>query len=121
MSLSFDFPILYVRDVAASVAFYTPLIGAPVEASPGFAMFVMASGARLGLWKTGGVEPKPIGAPGASEIAMATSEAEVARLHQEWAARGIAIALPPTKMDFGLTFVGLDPDGHRLRVFAPAD
>ena len=23
-------------------------------------------------------------------------------------------------MDFGRTFVGLDPDGHRLRVFAPA-
>jgi hypothetical protein len=26
----------------------------------------------------------------------------------------------PTKMDFGTTFVALDPDGHRLRVFAPA-
>jgi hypothetical protein len=23
-------------------------------------------------------------------------------------------------MDFGRTFVGLDPDGHRMRVFAPA-
>ena len=23
-------------------------------------------------------------------------------------------------MDFGRTFVALDPDGHRLRVFAPA-
>jgi hypothetical protein len=22
-------------------------------------------------------------------------------------------------MDFGFTFVALDPDGHRLRVFAP--
>ena len=25
----------------------------------------------------------------------------------------------PTAMDFGFTFVALDPDGHRLRVFAP--
>jgi hypothetical protein len=24
-------------------------------------------------------------------------------------------------MDFGRTFVALDPDGHRLRVFAPAE
>jgi hypothetical protein len=23
-------------------------------------------------------------------------------------------------MDFGCTFVALDPDGHRLRVFAPS-
>jgi hypothetical protein len=27
---------------------------------------------------------------------------------------------PPTDMDFGRTFVALDPDGDRLRVFAPA-
>ena len=26
----------------------------------------------------------------------------------------------PTDMEFGRTFVALDPDGHRLRVFAPA-
>ena len=26
----------------------------------------------------------------------------------------------PTDLDFGRTFVALDPDGHRLRVFAPA-
>ncbi len=32
----------------------------------------------------------------------------------------LPIAQPPTAMDFGLTFVALDPDGHRLRVFAPA-
>jgi hypothetical protein len=24
-------------------------------------------------------------------------------------------------MDFGYTFVALDPDGHRLRVYAPAE
>jgi hypothetical protein len=26
----------------------------------------------------------------------------------------------PVDLDFGRTFVVLDPDGHRLRVFAPA-
>jgi len=24
-----------------------------------------------------------------------------------------------TRLDFGYAFVGLDPDGHRLRVFMP--
>jgi hypothetical protein len=28
------------------------------------------------------------------------------------------MAQTPTEMDFGTTFVALDPDGHRLRVFA---
>jgi hypothetical protein len=30
-----------------------------------------------------------------------------------------AILQPPTAMDFGYTFLAADPDGHRLRVFAP--
>jgi hypothetical protein len=39
---------------------------------------------------------------------------------QTGAARKLKIAQPPTKLDFGSTFVALlDPDGHHLRVFAP--
>lgn len=121
MPHAFDFTILYVRDVAASVAFYAPLIGAPVEASPGFAMFAFPSGARLGLWKSAGVAPTPNAAPGASEIALMVAPADVDALHAEWSGRGIAVAQPPTDMDFGRTFLALDPDGHRLRVFAPGD
>ena len=34
-------------------------------------------------------------------------------------ASGLPIVQKPTAMDFGHTFVALDPDGHRLRVFAP--
>jgi predicted enzyme related to lactoylglutathione lyase len=30
------------------------------------------------------------------------------------------IVQPPTRMEFGYTCTALDPDGHRLRVFAPA-
>jgi len=32
----------------------------------------------------------------------------------------VSILQGPTDMEFGRTFVGLDPDGHRLRIFAPA-
>ena len=31
------------------------------------------------------------------------------------------IAFPPTDLDFGRSFVALDPDGHRLRVYAVAE
>lgn len=40
-------------------------------------------------------------------------------MHDDWKKRGLIIIQPPTVMDFGSNFVAVDPDGHRLRVFAP--
>ena len=58
--------------------------------------------------------------PGGAEIVFpADDAAAVGAVYDDWRTRGVAIAQEPTKMDFGTTFVGLDPDGHRLRVFAP--
>ena len=116
-----NFVILYVADPVASAAFYTRLLDrAPVEASPTFAMFKLESGTMLGLWSRAGVLPPPDAAPGGSEIGIAVAaDADVDRVHATWAGRGLTIAQPPSAMDFGRTFVALDPDGHRVRVFAP--
>jgi predicted enzyme related to lactoylglutathione lyase len=116
-----NFIMLYVDDVAASVAFYAKVLGRPaVESSPTFAMLPAAPGVMLGLWRRDGVAP-PAGVPGGGEIAItAKSEADVAVTIARWQALGARIAQPPTQMDFGFTGVALDPDGHRLRVFAPA-
>ncbi|MBC7860514.1 MAG: drug:proton antiporter, partial [Burkholderiaceae bacterium] len=51
-------------------------------------------------------------------FALADADAVRAR-HADWARRGLAIIQTPIELDFGHTFVALDPDGHRLRVFAP--
>jgi predicted enzyme related to lactoylglutathione lyase len=117
-----SFILLYVEDVAASEAFYAKVFGrAAIESSPGFAMIPAASGVMLGLWRRDGVAP-PAGAPGGGEIAiMAESEADVAVTIARWRAFGAEIAQPPMQMDFGFTAVALDPDGHRLRVFVPAE
>ena len=57
---------------------------------------------------------------GGSEIAFAVADdAEITRLHA-WKKRGLTIIQAPTKMNFGYTFVALDPDGNRIRAFAPA-
>lgn len=121
MTLSPALALLYVADVARSRAFYEPLFGAPLEATENFAMFRMGSGFSLAIWNVAKVEPSATLAPGGGELCAAVAEPDVARLHREWAARGVAIAQSPTRMDFGLTFVALDPDGHRLRVFCPAE
>jgi predicted enzyme related to lactoylglutathione lyase len=116
-----NFILLYVDNPTSSAAFYASLLGkAPIEASPGFAMFALDSGVMLGLWSKHTVQPAAT-AVGGSEVAFAVADNSViGDLHTDWLQRGMTIVQVPTKMDFGYTFVALDPDGHRLRVFAPS-
>ena len=117
-----NFVILYVDSPRSSTDFYAELLGKPpVEASPTFAMFALDSGVMLGLWSRATVAPAAAAQPGSSEIAFtAAGPAQVDATHADWRKRGLTVVQPPTDMDFGRTFVALDPDGHRLRVFAPA-
>jgi predicted enzyme related to lactoylglutathione lyase len=117
-----NFMILYVDSPKASGDFYSSLLGLEwVESSPTFVLFALESGLMLGLWSRQTVEPAAAAAGGGAELAIPVkSPATVDTTHTEWKARGLSILQEPTEMDFGRTFVGLDPDGHRLRVFAPA-
>ena len=77
----------------------------------------------LGLWSRDNVEPKVAASAGAGsgEIGFnVASDEAVAAMFKDWKKRGLAIAQEPMKMNFGLTFTALDPDGHRLRVYHPA-
>jgi len=116
-----NFILLYVDSPAASAAFYTELLGhEPAERSATFAMFALSSSVMLGLWGRHTVEPMAPAATGGHELAFAVADkAAVQALYVTWGQRGLRIAQVPTDLDFGHTFVALDPDGHRLRVFAP--
>lgn len=117
----FNFVLLHVADHAASAALYHALLGIPiVEQKADIAILPLRDGVMLGLWSRETVEPRSTGATGASEIAFALADtAAVEAMHADWKARGLAIAQAPTQMSFGTTFVALDPDGHRVRIFAP--
>lgn len=116
-----NFIILYVDQPLASADFYRDLLGCqPVEASPTFALFALDSGLTLGLWSKHTVQPAALVTGGGAELAFAVADApQVQAMFADWSERGLGIAQALTQMDFGLTFVALDPDGHRLRVFAP--
>ena len=116
-----DFMLLYVNDPATSARFYGDLLDRqPIDARAGFVMFVLDNGMRLGLWGKDTVAPAP-NQPGGFEIGWPVeSDADVDRLADDWADRGIAILQQPEDMSFGRTFTALDPDGHRLRVYRPA-
>ena len=116
-----NFLILYVASPAKSAAFYERLLGRkPADASPNFAMFALDGGLMLGLWSRSDVRPPARQSGGGHEICFTVKDtAAVDQLHARWREQGLPIAQAPVDMDFGYTFTALDPDEHRLRVFAP--
>ena len=117
-----NFVILYVDNPAISATFYADLLGRPpLEASPTFVMFSLHGDVMLGLWSKHTVAPGAESGGGGAEIALTVASAtDVDATHRAWCAKGIPVLQTPTDLDFGRTFVALDPDRHRLRVFAPA-
>ena len=118
----FNLVVLYVNDAGASATFYKELLGQPiVQSSPKFSVLPLGKEAMLGLWQHDAVEPRADTKTGGGEVVFTVADAEAVRAtHEAWKARGLKIAQGPTAMNFGNTFVALDPDGHRLRVLAPA-
>jgi len=67
------------------------------------------------------VEPATTATAGGGELAFTVKDAAaVDALYEQWGEKGLRILQKPVELDFGYTFVAMDPDGHRLRVFAPA-
>ncbi|ARN85132.1 VOC family protein [Candidatus Nucleicultrix amoebiphila] len=113
------FVILYVDNPTISASFYEKILGKPpVENFPTFAMFALSSGVMLGLWSHETIAPKATASGGGSEVAFTVPNREdVKSTYDQWKKQNLPIIQEPTEMVFGYTFVGLDPDGHRLRVF----
>lgn len=112
--------ILYVADVDPSTAFYRRALGKdPVATFQDFAVFALTSDVTVGLQTRDAIDPTPTGTPGCVELSMSyATRDDVDALYREWTTLGFPIALEPTTLDFGYTFVAHDPDGHRLRVCA---
>lgn len=116
-----DFILLYVDHVQTSARFYSRLFDClPVESSDNFALFILKSGLKLGLWTRQAVEPTAQLTGGGGELVIQEADnAAVDACHTHWQRLGLTILQAPVQMDFGYTFVALDPDNHRLRVYCP--
>jgi len=119
--------IWYVENPAISAEFYARLLGKPaVESSPTFALFVLDNGMKLGFWLRSGVIPEVQSTTSmqtcSGEFGLALQSKElVDQQYRALCEQGFHILLEPVMLDFGYTFVVCDPDGHRLRIFAPND
>lgn len=118
-----DMTIFYVSDPERSADFYATALGQPpAELSPGFALFLLSSGLKVGLWKKYSVSPATeFTGCGAELVLHAPGSAELEKAHADWRAAGLTILEPPVRRDFGTSFVAADPDGHRVRVLRTED
>lgn len=115
-SANLGFVLLFVTNPQKSGLFYQELLDMkPIEESPTFVMFALKNGVMLGLWSKYTAEPRVDVPAGALEICFPTDNVD--ELYEDWGSKHVTIAQKPTDMDFGRTFVALDPDGHRIRVY----
>jgi predicted enzyme related to lactoylglutathione lyase len=110
------FVLLFVANPQKSSLFYQEIFGIkPIEESPTFVMFALKNGVMLGLWSKYTAEPSVVAPAGALEICSPTVDVDA--LYEELSKKQATVAQKPTDMDFGRTFVILDPDGHRIRAY----
>lgn len=115
-SPSLGFVLLFVENPQKSSLFYQDLLGLnPIEESPTFVMFALKNGVILGLWSRYTAKPRVESPAGALEVCFAANNVDA--LYEAWGKKHVTVAQKPTDMDFGRTFVVLDPDGHRIRVY----
>ncbi len=113
--------VLYVRDQAASAAFYRRVFGRePVLDVPGMTEFDIARGARLGLMPEAGIRrllgerlPDPSAASGTPRAELYLYVDDPAASHARALAAGASELSAPSLRDWGdLAAYALDPDGH---------
>lgn len=110
------FTLLFVANPQKSSLFYQEILELkPIEESPTFVVFALKNGVMLGLWSKYTAEPRVDAPAGALEICFPAENVDA--LYEEWGRKNVTVAQKPTEMDFGRTFVVLDPDGHRIRVY----
>ena len=109
--------VVYVEDAEISREFYGSVLNIEGESlSPAFTVYPLKNGWTLALWLKGSA-PMETPPAGGIELVFDLSDREaVDRTAAEWRARNVPFALEPVETPFGYSFIGLDPDGTRLRV-----
>jgi catechol 2,3-dioxygenase-like lactoylglutathione lyase family enzyme len=101
-------PILYVKDMKASLAFYVDLLGFK-NAEWGDDTFTSVNRDNTGIYLCKGAQ----GAPG-TWVWMGF-DGDIFSLHQMLMSNGVTIKLPPTNFSWAYEMQVEDPDGHILR------
>lgn len=116
-----NFTTLFVSDIQKSAAFYNELLDVkPVGEESTYVMYAWPSGFRFGLWSKADVKPAATSDVMGGEISVTLPDfgavdTQAAALKD----KGHTFLQDVTDMEFGRTFVVADPDGNRVRWYAP--
>lgn len=112
---------LYVKDSPRSGEFYEKIFcKKPSSNFPNFVTFTFENGLNIGLWSKYAKDFVSGGQGHRVELTfMVKEDDEVRSLCELWKSLGVTIEQDLHNAVFGLTFVALDPDGHRIRVCIP--
>jgi len=113
--------LFYVNNPQKSAIFYEKIFSLKPETTyPTYAAFTFENGLSFSLWSTQAANFVSGGSGHRCELSfMVEDEEKVRELHKKWSDDGVRIEQELHEAVFGLTFVALDPDGHRIRVCIP--
>lgn len=113
--------LFYVQSPMESAIFYEKIFKIrPVASFPTYVAFSFANGFTFSLWSMQAENFVSGGQGHRSELAfMVPNSDQVRALRNEWKELGVQIEQDLHEAVFGLTFVALDLDGHRIRVCVP--
>lgn len=96
--------------------FYQDILGIkPREECSVWVAFELPNGIVFGLWSRYIACPRVEAAPGASEISFLVDDVD--QVYEDWGKKHVTIAQMPENMGLLRSFVALDPDGHRIRIY----
>ncbi|GEM79907.1 VOC family protein [Vibrio superstes] len=115
-----DSIVLYVEDVQSSMAFYAKAFNCePKLLSPTFATLDFASNVKITLKQADALTPSSPVRGGGTELSIPIANRETFdTLFDNWQQQGIEFSQEREESVYGVNFVAVDPDGHRLRVFS---
>jgi len=118
--ITIDSFLMYVDDIDLSKAFYTEIFKCDAQVlSPTFIAFSLSENCTIELKQLAQVSPPATVTGGGSELSIEVESAEaLTDLFECWRQKSVEFIQTPTELIFGLTFVAVDPDGHRIRVFS---
>jgi len=111
--------VLYVENIEISKNFYTKAFECEGKVlSPTFISFSLGDGVTIELKQLAQVSPPANITGGGTELSLKVENSKVLHnLYDQWETQGIKFVQTPTELIFGITFVAIDPDEHRIRVF----
>lgn len=115
--------LFYVENPLESALFYEKIFSRkPVALFPSYVAFSFENGLTFSLWSTQAKNSYKVseGSGNRCELSfIVPDEQAVRKIRKQWGELGVSIEQDLHEAVFGLTFVALDPDGHRIRVCIP--